>query len=313
MSSNILVIDDSSLIREQIIRIVTETALFDNCREATDGLEGYKALLNFKPDLVICDLELPRMGGFKFLQMVNSSEELLDIPIIILTNSLDQDSKRRGLELGACDYIAKPFDAAELVARTKVHLKIKKLQDEQRRTFKLKGTIGHLRTLSNIDSLTNLCNRRFLMEILEAELQRARRLRTFFSLIVLDVDNFKNINDIYGHQNGDRVLVAVAEILHGVLRRYDFASRYGGDEFVLLLPSVPNSGAVEVAERILAAVQSLTLPAPMAHLPVTASLGVSTYPAPQIDSVSTLFHVADCALYQAKRNGRNRVETMTPA
>lgn len=313
MSSSILVIDDSDLIREQIIRIVTETALFDNCREAGDGLEGYKAFLDFKPDLVICDLEMPRMDGFKFLQMVNSSEELRDIPIIILTGSLDRDSKRRGLEQGACDYITKPIDAAELVARTKVHLKIKKLQDELRRTVKLKGTIGHLRALSNIDPLTNLCNRRFLMEILDAELQRAKRLRTSFSLIVLDVDNFKNINDIHGHQNGDRVLVAVAEILLGVLRRYDFASRYGGDEFVLLLPSTPNSEGVEVAERILAAIQSLTLAPPMAHLSVTASIGVATYPAPQIDSVSTLFHSADCALYQAKQNGRNRVETIVTA
>lgn len=308
MSSNMLVIDDSELFRKQIIGIVTEAALFDHCREASDGLEGYKSILEFRPDMVICDLEMPRVDGFKFLEMVNTHDELFGIPIIILTGSQDRASKLRGLEQGACDYITKPFDAAELVARVKIHLKIKKLQDELRRTIKLKGAIEHFRTLSNIDSLTNLCNRRFFMEILENELQRAKRLRAYFSLVILDVDHFKAINDVYGHQSGDKALVAVADTLLGVLRRYDFASRYGGDEFVLLLPATSNSAGVEVAERLLSAIRELTFDPPLERLRLTASLGVATYPSPQIDSVTTLFHIADCALYQAKQKGRNRVE-----
>jgi diguanylate cyclase (GGDEF)-like protein len=309
-SSSVLVIDDCELLRKQVINIMREASLFDHCQEAGDGMEGFKLLSDRKPDLVICDLEMPRVDGFKFLEMVKAREELLDIPIIILTGSSDRDSKLRGLEQGASDYITKPFDDAELVARVRIHLKIKKLQDELRKTIKLKGTIGHLRALSNLDSLTNLCNRRFFMEILENELQRAKRLRACYSIIILDLDHFKSINDIYGHQGGDTVLVTVAETLLGILRRYDFASRFGGDEFVLLLPSTPNAGGVEVAQRLLASIQTLRFAAPMEQLSVTASMGVATYPSPKIGSVSALIHAADCALYQAKGNGRNRVETV---
>lgn len=310
MSSDFLVVDDCELIRKQVIQIVMEAALFERCQEAGNGIEALQSILEAKPDLVICDLEMPRMDGFKFLKAVAAREELHDLPIIILTGSADRETKLRGLEQGACDYITKPFDAAELVARIKIHLKIKTLQDELRKTIKLKGTVEHLRALSNLDSLTNLCNRRFFMEISETELLRAKRLRACFSIIVLDLDHFKHVNDKYGHQSGDRVLVAVAETLLGMLRRYDFASRYGGDEFVLLLPSTPNQGAVEVAQRLLASIQALTFEEPMDDLSVTASMGIATYPSPHIDSVSSLIHMADCALYEAKRNGRNRVETM---
>jgi PleD family two-component response regulator len=233
---------------------VVDAGLLDSYQEARDGLEGFKSIMGTIPDLVICDLEMPRMDGFKFLKMVNARPEFQDMPIIILTSSSDQASKVRGLEQGACDYITKPFDAAELVARVKIHLKIKRLQDELRKTIKQKKAIEHFKALSNIDSLTNLCNRRFFLEICENEIQRATRLRAFFSLVILDVDRFKEINDAYGHEYGDRVLVAVAETLLGVLRRYDFASRYGGDEFVLLLPATPLSGGMDVAERLLESV-----------------------------------------------------------
>ena len=310
MAFSVLIIDDSDKIRELVIRTVVDAGLFDSYQEARDGLEGFKSIMGTIPDLVICDLEMPRMDGFKFLKMVNARPEFQDIPIIILTSSSDQASKVRGLEQGACDYITKPFDAAELVARVKIHLKIKKLQEQLRKTINQKKTIEHFRALSNMDSLTKLCNRRFFLEICENEMQRAKRLRTFFSLIILDIDHFKEINDAYGHEYGDRVLVAVSETLLGVLRRYDFASRYGGDEFVLLLPAIPLSGGMDVAERLLESVQALTFAPPLERLSVTASLGVATYPSPQVDSVTTLFRQADDALYRAKQNGRNRVATM---
>src|ERR1039457_6680296 len=148
MSCSVLVIDDSDQIRERIIRSLMDVALFDHYLEARDGLEGFKSMLNDKPDLVICDLEMPRMDGFKFLHMVNTQKEFSDIPIIILTSSLNQ--KVKGLEQGACDYLTKPFDAAELVARVKVHLKTKMLQDDLERAIK------HYKELSVKDPLTSL-------------------------------------------------------------------------------------------------------------------------------------------------------------
>jgi two-component system, cell cycle response regulator len=299
----LLIIEDSDKFRRQIIRTVMEVSLFENYREARDGLEGFKSIMEEKPDLVICDLVMPRLDGFQFLQMVKARPELHDIPIIFLTSKSDQASKVRLLEEGASDYLTKPFDAAELVARVKIHLKIKKLQDD------LKRATEHFKELSNTDPLTNLYNRRFFSEVLENEMQRAKRLRTSLSLIILDVDKYKEINDLYGHQEGDKVLIAVAEKLHGALRTYDVASRYGGDEFVLLLPATALPGALEVAERLRASVNSISFLPPLEGVSVTVSQGVATFPTEQINSVDSLFYQADYALYQAKQNGRNRVET----
>lgn len=303
MFFSVLVIDDSGKFREQIIRTLKGAALFGNYMEAKDGLEGFKSIKNVKPDLVICDLEMPRMDGFKFLQMVNTSEELRDIPIIILADSSDQELKVKGLEQGACDYVTKPFDAAELVARVKVHLRIKMLQDD------LNRTIEHFRGLSQKDSLTGLYNRRYVTEILDKEFERAERKREFLSLAICDVDHFKKVNDAFGHQHGDTVLVAIADAAQKCLRTYDVVARYGGEEFVVVLPGSPLSGGVVVAERLREAVQALTFVPPMERLSVTISLGIATYPSPQVDSVTSLFRIADYALYRAKQNGRNRVDT----
>ena len=305
MSTSVLVIDDSALIREQVVRTLREVALFDNYKEARDGLEGFKTLIDTKADLVICDVDMPRMDGFKFLQLVESRPELLGVPIIMLTGMMDFDSKIRGLEQGASDYLTKPFDAGELVARVKVQLKIKSLQDELKKANEL------LKRLTNIDHLTNLFNRRYLAEILDGEFFRARRNKEFLSMIILDIDYFKKVNDTYGHQNGDVVLGAVAGLSQRQLRAYDSAARYGGEEFVLVIPGTSLEGAVLVAERLRQAVLEFSFPPPMEDLTVTISLGVATYPSPLVDSVDSLFRQADEALYRAKQNGRNRVETMT--
>lgn len=302
--SCVLVIDDSAVIREQVVRTLKEVSLFDEYKEAKDGLEGFKTLIDSKADLVICDVDMPRMDGFKFLQLVESRPELLGVPIIMLTGMMDFDSKIKGLEQGATDYLTKPFDTGELVARVKVQLKIKSLQDELKKANEL------LKRLTNIDHLTNLFNRRYLAEILDGEFFRARRNNEYLSLIIVDIDYFKKVNDTFGHQNGDVVLATVATLAQRQLRAYDSAARYGGEEFVLLVPGTSLSGGVMVAERLRQAVLEHSFPSPMEDLTVTVSAGVATYPSPQIDSVDSLFRQADEALYRAKQNGRNRVETM---
>src|SRR5512138_3718941 len=164
MGKSILIIDDSETVREQIIQtLMRVTSLFDHYYEAADGIEGFKQVMTRRVSLIVCDLEMPRMDGFKFLGMLQTREELRDIPVIMLTGREDRDLKIKGLEQGACDYVTKPFDAGELIARVRVQLKIRTLQDE------LKRSNEKLQELSNTDPLTMLYNRRYMMNALERE------------------------------------------------------------------------------------------------------------------------------------------------
>ncbi|MBT0652129.1 diguanylate cyclase [Geomobilimonas luticola] len=303
MPTSVLVIDDSEMVRDQIIQTLRKCTLFDQYREAGDGIEGFKALITEPADLVLCDLEMPRMDGFKFLALMQSQKGLKDIPVIMLTGREDTELKIRGLEQGACDYVTKPFDAGELVARVKVQLKIKALQDALKRSNEL------LTELSNTDPLTGLSNRRYFAETLEREFPRSVRKNESFSLAMGDIDYFKKINDTYGHQEGDMVLTTVATFIRNLIRRYDVAARYGGEEFAVILPDTDAAQAIQFAERLRKGVEALTFSGRLQPLTVTISIGVATFPSPQIDSIDKLVRSADEALYRAKKNGRNRVES----
>ncbi len=304
MDANILIIDDSHAVRQQMLEILKKTTLFAVYHEAGNVIDGFKIVLNQPIDVVLCDLEMPGMDGFKFLSMINTRGELRDIPVIMVTGREDQETKIRGLEQGASDYVTKPFDPAELVARIKVQLKIKNLQDS------LKESNQALLELSNTDPLTRLNNRRCLMESLEKEFKRSERSKSPLSLIMLDIDHFKKVNDSYGHQEGDAVLVAVADMLRRHLREYDMAARFGGEEFALVLPDTELVRAVQVAERLRESAAEMTFNGVLSKLRLTISLGVASFPRGRIKSVDDLIRQADYALYNAKGAGRDRVEVM---
>ncbi len=301
MPSSILIIDDSPQARRQVIDILQEKPLFNFYYEASDGIEGFKIALNKKIDLVLCDLEMPGMDGFKFLQMLNGREELADLPVILVTGREDTETKVKGLEQGASDYVTKPFDPAELLARVKVQLKLKSLQD------KLKQSNQMLLELSITDPLTGLNNRRSMMEVLEKEFDRHRRSGKHIGLIMIDIDHFKKVNDTYGHQKGDVVLQGLATLLKRHLRQYDTAARFGGEEFALILPETDLEEAARVAERLRRAAENLSFDK-IPGLQISASLGVACFPGEGIDTPDDLIREADYALYNAKRHGRNRVE-----
>lgn len=303
MFDSILIIDDSEVIRSRIIKNLEPCNLFSRYYEAEDGLEGFKKLLTSQVDLVLCDLEMPRIDGFKFLAMMKARPEFQDVPVLILTGMDDRELKIKGLGQGASDYITKPFDPEELVARVKVHLKIKHLQDDLKRSNEL------LLELSNTDYLTGLFNRRYLMETMDKELQRAARKNGCLSLILLDIDHFKSVNDMYGHIQGDVVLQKVSQQLQKELRGYDIAARYGGEEFIAILPDASLKEAVFVSERIRSAIEQLRFSGEISRLRLTVSLGVAEFQKPDCNNgVDAFIKLADDALYRAKANGRNRVE-----
>jgi diguanylate cyclase (GGDEF)-like protein len=302
METNILVIEDSEPVRREIIQILKNYSLATYYHEAGDGIEALKILLEIKMDLIICDVVMPRLDGFRFLSMARAREELRTIPIIFLTARDDRNSKLQGLEQGASDYITKPFDSAEMVARVRIHLQIRQLQEE------LKQVNAKLMLVSHTDHLTGLHNRRYLMDVLERELSRVQRSGSFLSLLILDIDHFKDINDQYGHQGGDIVLSEAASVFRTELRVYDTAARYGGDEFIAVIPGASLSEAMAVAERIRFAVEKSRFAERMEDVKITVSIGVSVYPSSGIETVEDFIREADGALYRAKAGGRNRVE-----
>jgi diguanylate cyclase (GGDEF)-like protein len=307
MGHSILIIDDSAVVRQQILTTLRKAAMFETHHEAADGIEGFKAALNQSFDVIVCDLEMPGMDGFKFLAMRNSREELRDVPVIMLTGREDLETKIRGLDQGASDYVTKPFDPAELVARVRVQLKIKTLQDALKKSNQL------LLQLSNTDPLTSLHNRRYLMDTLAREVERSCRTDIPLSLVMIDIDHFKRVNDTYGHQVGDAVLVAVAALLQGQLRPYDTAARFGGEEFVLVLPSTELAAAGAVAERLRKLTANLSFAKEgAADLGLTISAGVAIVSPGSIVNADDLIRQADTALYRAKQDGRNRVVLASP-
>ena len=302
MATSVLVVEDSEVIRTAVIESLRSAALFDTYYEACDGREGMQIISSTPVDLAICDVMMPDMDGLEFLATVRGTKELQDIPVIMLSERSEPSLKIRTLGIGARDYITKPFDPGELVARIAVHLSIKTLQDEMRRANQL------LREISITDHLTHLYNRRYVMDVLATEFQRTLRTEGEFCLVLIDVDHFKAVNDTYGHQCGDLVLAALAEAVQVELRCYDVAARYGGEEFAVVLPGTSLQCGREVAERLRRAAAEISFPPPMEGLCVSISLGLAALPCPGIESVDDLIRAADGALYRAKQNGRNRVE-----
>ncbi|MFO8057009.1 MAG: diguanylate cyclase [bacterium] len=304
MKNAVLIIDDDDNIRREVRSRLQEAGLFEQYYEAADGIDGFKILLNKSVDLVLCDVVMPGIDGFKFLSMKTARTEFDDIPVIMLTGEDDVKLKIKALEQGASDYITKPFHPGELIARVRVHHDIKRLQEE------LRISNRRLEELSNTDDLTKLYNRRYFMELMELEFQRAQRYESSLSFVMIDIDNFKSFNDNYGHLLGDRILYEVAQLLRETLRVHDIVGRYGGEEFGLLMPATDDKGALVVAERYRKRVEEFVLFEADKELRITISLGVASSPHPEIKTVDDLIRLADNALYKAKSNGRNRVEVV---
>ena len=260
------------------------------------------------PDLILLDVMMPEISGIEVARRIKANKALPFIPIIMQTALDSTEDKVEGLEAGADDYITKPIDFAELKARLRSMLRIKRLQEAlEEREKELLEVNERLRFMSQTDGLTGLDNRRHLNERIEEMFQHAQRLNEPFSLVMCDLDKFKSVNDTYGHQAGDEVLKALAKILKDEAREIDRVGRYGGEEFMLLLPGTVLDAAVTFAERVRKRIEGHTFTFDGGTLQRTASFGVSGWPHPAIGDSDALVRVADDALYVAKETGRNRV------
>jgi diguanylate cyclase (GGDEF)-like protein len=300
--ATILVIDDSDVHRTEIRDALTASDQIDRILEAADGLRGLKLLLEESVDVVLCDLELPGLDGEKLLRVKNSSPGGANIPFLLITASTNQDRKARLLEDGACDAIAKPFHRGDLVARLHLHLKVKRLQDE------LIVKNAALARMSTIDVLTDLRTRRYVMDCLSIEFLRARRYSTPLTILMADLDHFKEVNDRFGHPGGDAVLRGVANMLLSELRATDVAGRYGGEELIVLLPQNSPDGAEVMAERWRSHVEGTSFELPDGRdATVTVSIGIAGFEE-AFETPYDLVAAADSALYIAKQKGRNRID-----
>ncbi|MEW6682527.1 MAG: diguanylate cyclase [Nitrospirota bacterium] len=295
MPTRILIVEDDRTSRQEMIQVLKASNPFVEIFEASDGIAALKILAEVSVDLVIADLVMPHMDGGKLLSAIRQDERFEHTPVIIVTSKMDIRDKLLSFERGAQDYLIKPFHPAELVARTQVMLR-------------LRAQVLAFQERAVMDGLTGLYNQNYLAAALERELRRSQRNGLNVSCLMIDVDDFKVINDVHGHLAGDEVLRTIGRLLRAHLRGYDFAVRYGGDEFLVVLAQNTSEGAMTVAERLREVVSSYVFfPGEALSNPVRVTIGVASVPAGLIDTAECIIRAADRALYQAKAAGKNQV------
>ncbi|MEO8562762.1 MAG: diguanylate cyclase [bacterium] len=304
--SRILVVDDHED-NIEVLRVRLESWGYGT-DAVYDGAAALRYVEATPPDLILLDVMMPEVSGIEVARRIKANRSLPFIPIIMQTALDSTEAKVEGLEAGADDYITKPIDFAELKARLRSMLRIKRLQEAlEEREKELLEVNERLLHMSLTDGLTGLDNRRNLNERLDEMFQHAQRLNEPFSCVMCDLDHFKRVNDTYGHQAGDEVLKQLAHILKSEAREIDRVGRYGGEEFMFLLPGTVLDAAVTFAERVRKRIEGNTFTFPGGTLTRTASFGVSGWPHPMIKASDSLLRTADDALYVAKETGRNRV------
>lgn len=300
MSGRVLIIDDD----DEFLTMIKLLLSLNNFEvdTANSGMEGLSKIENSNYDIVLLDVMMPHMSGFEVLKKIRRNEKLIDLPIIMLTAKSEKEDVLEGISIGANDYITKPFETEILIAKMKGFIKIKELQEE----IKQKNII--LETLAITDGLTGAYNHRYFYKRLNEEFDRAKRYGTPLSVIMIDIDFFKKINDVYGHLVGDSVLIDLSKLLKQNIRKHDIFARYGGEEFAIILPHTNFEGANKEAERLRRAVENHKFNHINTEGEITISLGFATYPDINVDKPEDLVKLADSALYEAKNSGRNNVK-----
>lgn len=275
---------------------------------ARDGRTAIDSIYASHPNLVLLDVMMPVMTGIEVVEQIKTDSSLPFIPIILQTALDTTDNIVDGLNAGADDYISKPINLRELDARVRSLLRIKTLQDSlAERERELSALNEKLLITSQVDGLTNIANRRHIDERLVELWEHSLRYNEDISIVMCDIDHFKNVNDTHGHIAGDEVLKKFAHLLKATARGIDKIGRYGGEEFLIVLPGTGLEAALTFAERVRKAIESHTFSYDGGTLNCTASIGVSSWPHQPLHGQDALVNAADKALYAAKKLGRNRV------
>ncbi len=284
----VLAIDDAELVHRLIKKHLQGENL--ELHSATSCEEGFNKVIGLNPDLILLDIIMDGIDGFEFLKKLKQDPRTQNISVILISGLSESVDRETGFDMGAFDFIAKPFDQLELKASVRNALRMKMLEQKTQR-----------------DGPTGLWNQVYFKQRMIQEISEARRHSRPLSLVVCDIDRFKKLNDKFGHQFGNHVLEKIAQTLSSG-RTSDIACRYGGDEFVLILPSTNIQQGYEVVERIRIAIESIIWP-DNSNLVVTASFGIcDTASVGEEATPEAMFKFADSALYKAKQNGRNSVQ-----
>ncbi|EAZ90893.1 GGDEF domain-containing response regulator [Crocosphaera chwakensis] len=313
----ILIVDDIPKNLQLLIEILDTSGY--GTTFAVSGEQALERVEVTDPDLILLDLMMPKMNGIEVCKRLKNNPKTEQIPIIFLTAATETNYLISAFEAGAVDYVTKPFKTPELLARIKTHLDLKRTKDELIKAYK------EMQQIAATDELTGIANRRSIFNIGKQEFERSQRYKSPFSILMIDIDKFKSINDTYGHDVGDEALKMMVKITLNCLRKVDHIGRLeteeealakkghlgrlGGEEFVVILPHTNLKGAYKAAQRVCEAMPQETLQVEDKTVSITVSIGIGTYD-PKDQKIDDILKRADLALFAAKKNGRNRVAIM---
>jgi diguanylate cyclase (GGDEF)-like protein len=303
--SLVLVVDDNSENLKVLGGILKNNTDY-KLAFAMNGEEAVKFAHAHEPDMVLLDVMMPGMDGFEVCSLLKNDDVSKDIPVIFITAKTEPDDIVKGFSVGGVDYITKPFHETELLMRIRTHMELKNIRDAlEDKNRELSEAYEKIEELALTDSLTGIPNRRNITSVLHKEVSRSSRNGYVFSMIMCDIDFFKKVNDNYGHDVGDYVLQRVSKILKKNLREQDVVSRWGGEEFLIMLPDTELDSAFFVAEKLRVAIKDAKMEFEEHSFGITMTFGVSEFN--RQNGLEKSIKKADDALYEGKQTGRDKV------
>jgi len=310
--ATILIVDDHLRDFDLIVDVLSQQDFL--VKSATSGWSALTLIESAPPDLILLDIEMPSMSGYDVCAQLKNNPQTQDIPIIFVSVSDQLFDKVKAFSVGGADYISKPYQIEELLARVNTHLALRELQKDlaqknqelENEITKRKAYEQLLEKMVHTDYLTKVLNQRYFLELAAKEIERAQQKNSPIALIILDIDHFNDINDTYGHLIGDKILQNLANLCQTKIRDGDIFARYGGEEFVILMPNTKIEAAQKIAERIRQSVFHSFMVTGRENVLITISLGITCWDGIRELNLDDLLDKADQALFEAKEAGRNR-------